>query len=188
MSETRVFIKNMVCPRCIRVVNEELQKAGFNVTDVELGIAVLGETNPDKAKLAKVLKENGFELLEEKSARLINEIKTFIIGYIRNGQIANEKLKLSSLLEEHFVKEYGQLSHIFSAAENITLEKYVIAQKIELVKEWLVYDELTLSEMAWKLGYTNVAYLSSQFKQLTGFSPTEFKKLKDHKRKPLDNI
>jgi len=111
----------MVCPRCIRVVNEELQKAGFKVSEVELGIAVLDEIKPDKVKLAKVLKENGFELLEEKSTRLVNEIKAFIISYIRDGQIANERLKLSSLLEDNFSKEYGRLSHIFSSPKTITL-------------------------------------------------------------------
>lgn len=188
MVETTIFIKNMVCPRCIRVVNEELTKAGFKVSDVELGTARISDANPDKAILARVLLENGFELLEEKSAKLINELKIYIINYIREGQIEDERIKLSHRLEEHFGKEYGYLSQIFSASENATLEKYVIAQKIELVKEWLVYNELTLSEMAWRLGYKSVAHLSSLFKQTTGFSPTEFKKLKEHHRKPLDEL
>ncbi len=188
MKETRIYIKNMVCPRCIKVVHDELLKAGFDIGVVELGSVIIKSEKPDKEMLAKILLDNGFELLEDKSARLINEIKLFIIDYIRNGKIADDKIKLSSRLEEHFGKEYGYLSHIFSASENTTMEKYIIGQKIELVKEWLVYDELTLSEIAWKTGYKNVSYLSSQFKQLTGFSPSDFKKLKDHKRKTLDKV
>jgi YesN/AraC family two-component response regulator len=188
MAETRIYIKNMVCPRCIRIVKEELHKAGYQVKDVQLGSAIIQDTVIDRNKLAGILKENGFELLEEKSAKLINEIKVYIISYIRNGKIEDDSLKLSSRLEENFRKDYSYMSHIFSISENTTLEKYIIAQKIELVKEWLVYDELTLSEMAWKLGYKNVAYLSSQFKQITGFSPSGFKKLKDHKRKSLDSL
>jgi AraC family transcriptional regulator len=188
MDGTSIYIKNMVCPRCIRVVNEELTKAGFNVTHVELGKASLRDYNPDKTKLAKVLQDNGFELLEEKSAKLINEIKVFIIQFIREGHAEDENIKLSSRLEKHFGKEYAYLSQLFSSSENSTLEKFVIAQKIELVKEWLIYNEMTLSEIAWKLGYRSIAHLSSQFKLLTGFSPTEFKKLKDHHRKSLDSI
>jgi AraC-like DNA-binding protein len=188
MDGTNIYIRNMVCPRCIRVVNEELTKGGFKVTHVELGKATIADANPDKAKLSRILLDNGFELLEEKSARLISEMKVYIIQYIREGDAEDEKLKLSSRLERHFGKEYGTLSQIFSASENTTLEKFVIAQKIELVKEWLIYNELTLSETAWKLGYKSVAHLSSQFKHLTGFSPTEFKKLKDHHRKMLDSI
>jgi len=178
----------MVCPRCVRVVNEELIKAGFNVIDVELGKATIKGGNPDKSKLSEILRNNGFELLEERSAKLISEMKMFIIKYIRDGHAEDEKIKLSVRLEKYFGREYGYLSQIFSASENATLEKFVIAQKIELVKEWLVYNELTLSEIAWKLGYKSVAHLSSQFKQLTGFSPSEFKKLKDHHRKSLDSI
>ena len=188
MNELDIYIKNMVCPRCVRVVNEELTKAGFHVADVELGKAKLSDANPDKAKLARVLQENGFELLEERSVKLISELKVYIISYIRDGHAKDEKKKLSVRLAEFFGKEYAFLSHHFSTSENTTLEKFVIAQKIEQVKEWLVYNELTLSEIAWKLGYKSVAHLSSQFKQLTGFSPTEFKKLKDNHRKSLDSI
>lgn len=163
-------------------------KAGFNVETVELGSAIINDENIDKKLLQKILSENGFELLEEKSARLVNEIKLFVIDYIRNGKIEGDTIKLSSRLEGYLGKEYGSLSHLFSTSENSTLEKFIISQKIELVKEWLVYNELSLSEMSWKLGYKNVSYLSSQFKQITGFSPSEFKKMKDHHRKALDSL
>lgn len=188
MQGEKIHIKNMVCPRCVKVVRDELTEAGFNVETVELGSAVINDENIDKKLLEKILSENGFELLEEKSARLVNEIKLFVIDYIRNGKIEDDSIKLSTRLEERFGREYGYLSHLFSISENSTLEKFIISQKIELVKEWLVYDELSLSEMCWKLGYKNVSYLSSQFRQITGFSPSEFKKLKDHNRKTLDSL
>lgn len=178
----------MVCPRCIRVVTEELNSAGFVVEYIELGKAVISGTNPDMPKLSEILKKNGFVLLEEKSAKLVNEIKTFLIRHIRQGNLSEEKLKLSAILEEHFKRDYNYLSHLFSQMENSTIEKYIIAQKIELIKEWLVYNEQTLSQMAWELGYSSVSHLSSQFRQVTGFSPTEFKNLKNHQRKGLDEL
>ena len=178
----------MVCQRCKRVVKEELEKAGFHVEHVELGKVVLSDENTDRDLLSRVLRDNGFDLLEEKSARLVNDIKTFIIQLIRQGELEVNKRKLSSLLEDHFFKEYKSLSQLFSNSENMTLEKYFIIQKVEQVKEWLVYNELTLSEMSFKLGYSSVAHLSSQFKQVTGFTPSAFKELKDHQRKNLDNL
>ncbi|MES2621908.1 MAG: AraC family transcriptional regulator [Bacteroidota bacterium] len=184
----KIAIKNMVCQRCVRVVKEELEKAGFHTLSVSLGEAELKEENADPAKLAKVLADNGFELLEEKSARLINDIKHFVTNLIRSGKLEDGHLKFSKLLEEEFHKEYGYISQLFTQSESSTLEKYIIAQKVERVKEWLAYDELTLSEMANRLGYSSVAYLSSQFKQVTGFTPSEFKKLKHHSRKGIDEV
>lgn len=178
----------MVCQRCVRVVKEELEKAGFHPVEVVLGSVVLKEETPDMQALAKVLKDNGFELLEEKPARLINEIKKFVVSYIRSGKLQIPSTKFSRLLEMEFHKDYGYLSQLFSQAENTTLEKYVIAQKVEQIKEWLVYDELTVSEMSYRLGYSSVAHLSNQFKQVTGFSPSEFKRLKHHVRKGIDEV
>lgn len=178
----------MVCPRCIRVVTEELGTNGFSVGKVELGRAEIQNDSPDMAKLSEILLKNGFELLEEKTAKLINEIKTFLIQYIRSGNLSEQKLKLSAILEDTFKRDYNYLSHLFSQVENSTIEKYIIALKVEMIKEWLAYNELSLSQMAWELGYSSVAHLSSQFKQVTGFSPTEFKNLKNHQRKNLDEI
>lgn len=183
-----IFIKNMVCPRCIRVVSEELSKSGFVTENVELGRAQILNEPVDINKLSKLLKDNGFELLEEKIAKLVNEIKTFLIQYIRRGNLSEQKLKLSAILEEQFQRDYNYLSHLYSQMENNTIEKFIIAQKIEMIKEWLVYNELSLSQMAWELGYSSVAHLSSQFKQVTGFTPTEFKNLKNHQRKGLDEF
>lgn len=183
-----IFVKNMVCPRCIKVVTDELTANGFKLGSVELGkVEVLNE-DIDYKKLAIVLQNNGFELLEEKSAKLVNEIKTFLIQYIRKGNLSEQKLKLSAVLEDKFQRDYSYMSHLFSQIENSTIEKYIIALKVEVIKEWLAYNEQTLSQMTWELGYSSVAHLSSQFKQVTGFSPTEFKNLKNHSRKGLDEI
>jgi AraC-like DNA-binding protein len=184
----KIAIKNMVCQRCVRVVKEELEKAGFQPVNVTLGEAELGDAAADTKKLASVLATNGFELLEEKSARLIKDIKQFAVKFVRSGMAETANVKFSKLLEDEFHKDYGYLSQLFSHAENTTLEKYLIAQKVELVKEWLVYDELTLSEMSYRLGYSSVAHLSNQFKQVTGFSPSAFKKLKHRQRKGIDEI
>lgn len=178
----------MVCPRCIKVVSNELTKAGAIIGEVTLGSAEIVNDDFDTAAFANVLKENGFELIEEKSAKLVNAIKSFVITLIRSGNLEDQKLKISSLLEQELGKDYNYLSQLFSHTENTTLEKYIIAQKTEQVKEWLVYDELTLSEMAFKLGYSSVAHLSTQFKQVTGFTPSSFKQLKNHHRKSLDEV
>ena len=175
----------MVCARCVRVVKEELEKLGLEVRSVELGEAIVtGNAEPEKIK--KTLSQAGFELLEDKKARQVEQIKNFIIQLIQEPEARNTNY--SDLIAEHVGKDYHYLSQLFSASENVTIEKYIILQKIERVKEWLVYDELSLSEMAYKLGYSSVAHLSSQFKQVTGFTPTAFKKLKTHSRKPLDEI
>jgi AraC family transcriptional regulator len=181
-----LYIKNMVCPRCIRVVREELEKAGLAVEEVKLGEArVLGAT--DTARIGEILKANGFELLEDKNIRLVEKIKSLIIDLVHHrGEPINENY--SSYLSRETGKDYSVLSHLFSEAENITIEKYIINQKIEKVKELLVYNELSLSEIAYMLGYSSVAYLSSQFKQVTGFTPSGFKKLKSHGRKTIDSV
>lgn len=178
----------MVCQRCVRVVSEELKHAGFTPLRVELGQVELAENEVDLPRIGALLHANGFALLEEKSARLVNDIKAFVIALVRSGKLQDSKEKLSALIETHFHKDYGHLSHLFSQAESTTLERYIIAQKVELVKEWLAYGELNLSEMAYKLGYSSVAHLSAQFKQVTGFTPSGFKQLKHHHRKGLDEL
>lgn len=183
--EHHLAIKNMVCARCVRVVKEELENLGLMVTDVQLGDAtVVGHLDREKVKTA--LANAGFELLEDKKARLIEQVKNYIIQLIQDPEART--VNYSDLIAEHLHKDYHYLSQLFSATESVTIEKYIILQKIERVKEWLVYDELSLSEMAYKLGYSSVAHLSSQFKQVTGFTPTAFKNLKNHNRKALDEV
>ena len=183
--ERHLAIKNMVCARCVRVVKEELENLGLTVQSVELGEAtVSGNATIEEIKTA--LTRAGFELLEDKKARTIEQIKNYIIQLIQDPE--NRTANYSDLIAKHLHKDYHYLSQLFSATENVTIEKFIILQKIERVKEWLVYGELSLSEIAYKVGYSSVAHLSSQFKQITGFTPTAFKNLKNHNRKALDEI
>ncbi len=191
MQEKTLYIKNMVCPRCIKVVKDELQKLGLNVISVELGEATIeinnGPLNINEIK--KNLENNGFELLDDKQGKLVEKIKTLIIDKIQNSKPGNlEKFNFSRYLSENLNVTYQYLSHLFSSLEDTTIEKYIIHQKIEKVKELLVYDELTLSEISYNLGYSSVQHLSSQFKQVTGFTPSYYKNLKDKKRIPLDKV
>ena len=185
-----LHIKNMVCPRCERVVREELEKLGLEVRHVELGEAQVfpkagGEVEQEAVRVA--LEQAGFELLEDQKAKLVERIKTLIVDLIHHHP---EELRVnySDYIAAQIDRDYHYLSQLFSSLENVTIEKYIILQKIEKVKELLVYGELTLSEIAYQLHYSSVAHLSNQFKQVTGFTPTEFKKLKSHQRKGLDKI
>jgi len=138
-------------------------------------------------KLREALVSYGFELIDDTKSQLIEKIKNTVIQSIHHS---NEDLKInySEYIESHLNRDYAYLSSLFSEVEGTTIEKYVILQKIERVKELLVYDELTLSEIAYQMGYSNVAYLSNQFKKVTGLTPSHFKQVKENKRKPLDEI
>jgi AraC-like DNA-binding protein len=181
-------IKNMVCDRCIRVVKEELEKLHYTVKKVKLGQATIESTTAVNIQTIKsALEASGFELLEDRKVQLVEQVKTLLIELIHH---TDEGLKTtySEYLSSVLGKDYSYLSSLFSSVENITIEKYIILQKIEKVKELLVYDELTLSEISYRLGYSSVAHLSSQFKQTTGFTPTAFKQQKSKPRKTLDHI
>lgn len=190
MATTILRIKNMVCPRCIKVVSEELEKLGYQTTVEKLGIAKLNHSieQIDINRISRVLEENGFELLVEKSARIIDSIKTLLIELIYHDQLESLSVNLSDFLAGQLNHDYSYLSSLFSAVESITIEKYFILQKIERVKELLIYDELTLSETAYRLGYSSVQHLSNQFKKITGMSPSHFKSLRVRARTTLDKI
>ena len=179
----------MVCNRCIMVVRQEFEKAGFKPLEVKMGEVELNKA-PSESQLKKInssLNDLGFEILDNQRQKLIERIKNLLIQKIQTGDI-EEHFILSEFLSKKLNKEYSQLSRLFSEVEGITIEQFFILQKIEKVKEWIAYDELTLSEIAWKLGYSSVAHLSSQFKKMTGLSPSHFKKLGGNHRKSLDNI
>lgn len=184
-----IHIKNMVCGRCIKVVRDELEKLNFPIKSVELGKV---EFEPpqyiNEIELNEILKKEGFELIDDEDTRIINQIKTLIIQHLHHesGKVVNENL--SAYLEHQLHKNYSTLSSLFSRVEGRTIEKYVIQQRIEHVKELLVYGEKTISEIAWELGYSSAQYLSNQFKSETGFSPSEFRKLIGNSRKPLDEV
>ena len=186
---TTLFIKNMVCNRCIMAVKSELDKLGIEPIDVQLGEVTLEKelTTQEKEKFSKALVSLGHELIEDKKSRLIEQIKNTIIDLVHH-QDNETKTNLSDVLSEKLHHDYNYLSNLFSEVEGTTIEKYFIAQKIEKVKELLVYDELSLSEIAFRLNYSSVAYLSNQFKKVTGLTPSHFKQIKADKRKPLDSL
>lgn len=185
----KLYIKNMVCSRCKMVVKSELEKLGLVPLYVELGEVKLKEklSDTNSEKLGKALRSLGFELLNDKTSITIEKIKNFIVELVHNQN--NElKVNLSSLLAGHLAHDYGSLSTLFSEVEGITIEQYYIALKVERVKELLIYDELTLSEIAFKLNYSSVGYLSNQFKKVTGLTPSHFKQLKEKKRRQIEDI
>ncbi|MDA6068373.1 AraC family transcriptional regulator [Flavobacterium sp. AC] len=184
-----LFIKNMVCNRCIMVVENELEKLDLDFTNITLGEVTLAkELNPDKRNaLEAALIPLGFEVIDDKKSRIIEKIKNSIIDLVHH-QDNDTKSNLSDLLSEKLNHDYNYLSNLFSDVEGTTIEKYFIAQKVEKVKELLVYDELSLSEIALRLNYSSVAYLSNQFKKVTGLTPSHFKQIREEKRKPLDKV
>lgn len=185
----KIYIKNMVCNRCIMVVKNELERMGYKPVSLTLGeVEIEKEINRnEKAAINSHLQTFGFELIDDKKSKLIGQIKSLIIELVHN-QNSQLKANLSDLLSSKLHHDYTYLSNIFSEVEGLTIEKYFIAQKIEKVKELLVYDELSLSEIAFQLNYSSVAHLSNQFKKVTGLTPSHFKNIKVYKRKPLDEV
>ena len=185
----QILIKNMVCNRCIMVVRQEFEKAGLDPVEVNMGEVVLSEPISERQlkQIDKVLTQLGFEILDDKNKKLIEKAKSTLIEKVQTGEI-EEHFNLSDYLPKKLNREYTQLSRLFSEVESITLEQFFILQKIEKVKEWLVYDELTLSEISYRLGYSSVAHLSAQFKKITGLTPSQFKKLGVKHRKSIDNV
>jgi len=190
-----LYIKNMVCDRCIRVVREELVKLGHDVRAVSLGEAEIGGTVTDGQllEIRSMLVQNGFELIEDKNAKIIEAIKTAVIQLVHHNHDTQPlKIKYSEYISRAIGKDYHALSVLFSSVENITIEQYIIRQKIERVKELIKYDERSLSEIAYMMKYSSVQHLSNQFKSVTGFTPSQFKKLSPSQhhqhRKPLDKV
>lgn len=181
----------MVCDRCIKVVREELDKIGIALNHIELGeIDTIIEPDAEKLiQVKKTLEINGFELLDDKRATLAENIKTLIIEevqYLKGHKPA--AVNFSDYLSQKTGFEYSYLSSLFSSETGQTIEQYIIAQKVEKVKEWLSYNELSLTEMAWRLSYSSAAHLSNQFKKVTGMTPGEFKKGNSLPRKALDQV
>lgn len=176
----------MVCPRCIKAVEDGLTKMGYQVTEVHLGFATVNQTINKKA-VGEMLASLGFELLSNNDQKTIERIKNFIINLVQN-QNATLHQNLSSELSNALNIEYHQLSTLFSALEGITIERYFILQRIEKAKELIVYNELSLKEIAFQLGFSSVAHLSAQFKKETGFTTSHFKEIGANKRKSLDQL
>lgn len=179
----------MVCNRCKTAVQTELEKVGLEPVNIDLGEITLKEkpTAVQQERLAQALNSLGFEMIDNQKSRLIEQIKTQIIKLVHYTDTSTP-LKLSAVLTDQLNHDYSYLSNLFSAVEGTTIEKYYIAQKIERAKELLVYNELNLSAIALQMGYSSVAYLSAQFKQVTGMTPSQFKNLQGHNRKNIDDL
>lgn len=178
----------MVCPRCIAAVRHVFHDLGLQPIYVQLGEVDLDTDLNDsqKSKLKQKLELLGFELLDDIRKQQIEKIKSIIIRQIHGGE--DYKYNISEILSGELGKDYTQLSKLFSATEGITIEQYVILQKIEKVKELLAYEQLNLSEISFKLGYSSVAHLSAQFKKTTGLTPSQFKAQGIHLRRPIDQL
>ncbi len=182
-----IIVKNMVCNRCMKVVNDELIKHDIPFLKVDLGKIYFNKPLDGKTlgKIEKILNKEGFELLKDKNRQLVNKVKSLIINHIHYDKTPSN-LNLSFFISEKLGIDYTSISKIFSKTEGQTIEQFVIQQRIERVKELLIYNELTLSQISYELNYSSPQYLSRQFKQVTGMNPSEFKKKGTRKR--LDTI
>jgi AraC-like DNA-binding protein len=184
-------IKNMVCDRCIRVVREEFESLGFEIRHIALGEAIVvrkrGRTGMEQIR--QTLRQSGFDVLDDRKSRIVQKIKTAVLTLVRSPREPGTRaIKDSAFIEREVGLDYHYLSTLFSTTENITIEKYIILQKIERVKELLKYDELSLKEIAFQMGYSSLAHLSGQFKKVTGMSARSYKNMKDAQRLPLDAL
>ena len=184
-----LYIKNMVCNRCIMVVKQELENLKLKPLKVSMGEAELSKQPSVKQmqQLNSRLLQLGFEILDDKKQKQIEKIKSLLIRKVQSGDV-EEHFSISEYLSTALHKEYSYISRLFSEVEGITVEQFFILQKIEKVKEWLVYGELNLSEISFRLGYSSVAHISAQFKKITGLTPSHFKKLGNPQRKSLDEL
>jgi len=183
-----IAVKNMVCNRCIKVIKDELLKNNIDFVQIELGkIEFNSEAfKPHKEKLKNILKKEGFELVEDKEAIIINKIKALVIKNIHQGEEKPKHQNFSDYLASNIGMDYSFISKLFSEIEGNTIEHYIIQQRIERAKEFIIYNELTLSQISYELNYSSPQHLSRQFKQITGMTPTVFKN--NGKRKKLDTI
>ena len=189
----RLLIKNMVCPQCVRVVKEDLTALGLQVHRVVLGEADVSAPDGQEPNLDAVrarLLDAGFALLEDLRAQLVEQIKTLLVMLIHYPQPGPRLLNYSDYLVEHLGRDYHYLSHLFSSEEGLTIEKFIIRQKVERAKELIGYGELSIAQVAEQLGYSSPAHLSRQFGQVTGLTPTEFQRLgpASHARRSLDAL
>ncbi|MBS1638335.1 MAG: helix-turn-helix transcriptional regulator [Bacteroidetes bacterium] len=186
----KLYVKNMVCDRCISAVTAEINKMGIEPVSVQLGtIELPGNPGTEKLdSLSRSLDLLGFELLYDAKTRTVEAIKQFIIQQIHHME-SIPRVNFSTLLSEHLHRDYSYLSKLFSGSEGITIEQYIILQKTERVKELLLYNELSLSQIADDMGYSSVAHLSGQFKKVTGETISHYKNnIASNKRKPIDHV
>ena len=183
-------VKNMVCGRCLKIVKQVIEKHQLHIGSIELGRVVIGgELSAVQLQdLRRDLQLEGFDLIDDNKVKLIESIKNLIIEKVHYGELDEMRQNFSEYLSSKLHREYNYLSNLFSSMENTTIEQYIILQKVEKIKELLVYDEISVNEIAYRLGYSSQAHLSNQFKKITGFTPMQFKKLKEHHRNHLDQL
>ncbi len=179
----------MVCPRCIMSVEQILKENKLEAKSVQLGEVELAKGLSEKQldNFSAALQKVGFELLDDQKTQLIEKIKNLLIQKVQDGNI-EEHFSIHKYLTKEIFKDYSSISKLFSEVEGITIEQFFILQKIEKTKEWLIYNELSLSQVALNLGYSSTQHLSAQFKKITGMTPTQFKSLGSLHRKPIDSL
>lgn len=188
MSST-LTVRNMVCDRCKTAVQHVLEAQRVAIKRMDLGEVELEEAPPpDKLEMIRHgLEALGFELVDDRDAATIARIKAAIVKLVHHSDEAAPKVKLSELLSNALHREYSGLSSLFTQVEGITIEQFFLLQRLERVKELIRYDELTMSEIAFRTGFSSVAHLSAQFKKLTGMTPSAFKEM-GKGRTPLDRV
>lgn len=185
----KLFIKYMVSTRCKMLVKEELKRLNLHFIVVELGeVEIMEDLSPSvRNELRLALSKSGLELMDDKKAILIDKIKTVIIEMIHYSEEVL-KVNFSDFISEKLGYDYTYLANIFSEVNGMTIQQFIIIHKIERAKELMLYDELSLSEISYKLNYSSVAHLSNQFKKITGFSPSHFRQMKERRRHSIDEI
>ncbi|MFL5808931.1 MAG: helix-turn-helix domain-containing protein [Flavisolibacter sp.] len=185
----KLLVKNMVTLRCKMIVKSELQQLNVRFTTVELGeVEITEELSCEQEQALKIaLLRFGLELMEDKKSMLIEKIKNIVVEMIHYSEEA-PVLNFSAYLSDKLDYDYNYLSNLFSEVKGTTIEHFIISHKIERAKELLIYNELTLTEIAEKLHYSNVAHLSNQFKKVTGLTPTFFKNMKNKRLIALENL
>ncbi len=188
-TDRNLYIKNMVCDRCVMAVKQVLERAGLTPVSVALGRAELQEapTETQRKEIRNALEALGFELIDDPRTRIVEQVKSLIIEWVHRSD-RRPHVNLSQYLASGCRHDYSTLSKLFSETQGTTIEKYCIAQKIERAKELLDYNELSLGEIADRLDYSSTAHLSAQFKALTGLTPRQYKQQKSLPRIPLDKI
>jgi AraC-like DNA-binding protein len=185
----KLFIKYMVSNRCKMAVKTALKTLGLHFIFVDLGeVEIMENLSPQQRELLIIaLQRSGLELMDDKRAILIEKIKTAIIEMIHH---TDEILKInfSAFISEKLHHDYTYLANLFSEVQGTTIEQFIISNKIERIKELIIYDELNITEIAWKMNYSSVAHLSNQFKKVTGLTPSHFKQLKDKRRSPIEEL
>jgi len=185
----KLYIKYMVSNRCKMVVKEELKRLGLHFIVVDLGeVEIMEDISAEQREQVRIaLFHSGLELMDDKRAVLIEKIKNVIIEMVHHTDGVN-KMNISDFLSEKLNHDYTYMANLFSEIQGTTIEQFIISHKVERIKELIIYDELSITEIAWKMNYSSVAHLSNQFKKVTGLSPSHFKQLKNIRRSPIESI